>query len=407
MSSISAQGVVERASAELSKRINGLGLRSKHHHGHGKTSVMERVTNALCGGSSQSIGAPEKPSRMSSAKQLVSGKLSSSSSATNGGGSQQGTPQLLRKMPVSTLNANAATTNASGNGSGSSGTPSANMLIAMNAMSHITSMDQLLMDERFLAKFFQYFTSFERRTLAQVCTRWRDVLYRSPRYWSGILPALQCRELRHMTNQDRVKLYNSLIRRGFHAIGLLGATDEDALDIVHSFPLASKHIHSLSLRCASVSDRGLEALLDHLQVSRKFKREQKHRIYSYLSIDRMKKLIEICFNLFLSISVLHARTQSLFELELAGCNEVTEAGLWSCLTPRIVSLSLADCINIADEAVGAVAQLLPSLYEFSLQVIRIRPSPHISANSVALIAFFLILSRFHRTHRLITLRMRR
>lgn len=61
-------------------------------------------------------------------------------------------------------------------------------------------------------------------------------------------------------------------------------------------------------------------------------------------------------------------TQSLFELELAGCNEVTEAGLWSCLTPRIVSLSLADCINIADEAVGAVAQLLPSLYEFSLQV---------------------------------------
>uniref|UniRef100_A0A336K1W2 CSON007683 protein n=1 Tax=Culicoides sonorensis TaxID=179676 RepID=A0A336K1W2_CULSO len=58
---------------------------------------------------------------------------------------------------------------------------------------------------------------------------------------------------------------------------------------------------------------------------------------------------------------------ALFELELAGCNEITEAGLWACLTPRIVSLSLADCINVADEAVGAVAQLLPSLYEFSLQ----------------------------------------
>jgi F-box/leucine-rich repeat protein 16 len=59
--------------------------------------------------------------------------------------------------------------------------------------------------------------------------------------------------------------------------------------------------------------------------------------------------------------------QALFELELAGCNEVTEAGLWACLTPRIVSLTLTDCINVADEAVGAVAQLLPSLYEFSLQ----------------------------------------
>ncbi len=71
----------------------------------------------------------------------------------------------------------------------------------------------------------------------------------------------------------------------------------------------------------------------------------------------------------LRLTIFSSLKQSLFELELAGCNEVTEAGLWACLTPRIVSLSLADCINVADEAVGAVAQLLPSLYEFSLQVI--------------------------------------
>nr|CAD7428269.1 unnamed protein product [Timema monikensis] len=63
----------------------------------------------------------------------------------------------------------------------------------------------------------------------------------------------------------------------------------------------------------------------------------------------------------------HGLFQALFELELAGCNEITEAGLWACLTPRVVSLTLTDCINVADEAVGAVAQLLPSLYEFSLQ----------------------------------------
>lgn len=188
----------------------------------------------------------------------------------------------------------------------------------------ITTIDQLLLDERFLQKFFYYFTPFERRQLAQVCSKWRDLLYRNPCFWSGLLPMLQCRELRMTSNQDKVKLYNSIIRRGFHALCLVGATDEDALDMVHSFPLASKHVHSLSLRCSSISDRGLEALLDHLQ--------------------------------------------SLFELELAGCNEITEAGLWACLTPRIVSLSLADCINVADEAVGAVAQLLPSLYEFSLQV---------------------------------------
>lgn len=385
MSSISAQGVVERASAELSKRINGLGLRSKHHHGSnsgsnsgsgsgsgsGKTSVMERVTNALCGGNSSAHNnaaaaaaaaaasannQPDKPSRVpanSQQQQLASpagGNPHQNITSLTGGGnmnsnivggagikqqqqqqgmnvtqinisgqkSQTGTPQQVRKqLPNPHLHHHPYSSQQQ------------QMLLQHHKMQVvapppcITSMDQLLLDERFLGKLFLYFNPYERRTLAQVCTRWRDVLYRSPRFWSGLLPTLQCRELRMVPNHDRVKLYNSLVRRGFHALALVGATDEDALDVVHSFPLASKHIHSLSLRCSSISDRGLEALLDHLQ--------------------------------------------SLFELELAGCNEVTEAGLWACLTPRIVSLSLADCINIADEAVGAVAQLLPSLYEFSLQ----------------------------------------
>lgn len=47
-----AQGVVERASAQLSKRINGLR--------RGKSGgVVERVTTALCG----SVLPPEKPAR--------------------------------------------------------------------------------------------------------------------------------------------------------------------------------------------------------------------------------------------------------------------------------------------------------------------------------------------------------
>lgn len=237
---------------------------------------MERVTNALCGGSSHnnaSIGAPEKPekpSRIASAKQIVSatGKLISSS----GSNSQQGTPQSIRKLQTSTNAQNVNAINMGGSGVGNDCVTQKKLNADLNswnwiAKTNISTMEQLLQDERFLNKFFQYFTPYERRTLAQVCTRWRDTLYRSPKFWSGILPTLQCRELRMMSNQDRVKLYNSLVRRGFHAVCLLGATDEDAIDIVHSFPLASKHIHSLSLRCASVSDRGLEALLDHLQVS--------------------------------------------------------------------------------------------------------------------------------------------
>lgn len=271
MSSISAQGVVERASAELSKRINGLGLRTKHHHGHsGKTSVMERVTNALCGGSSHnsaSIGAPEKPSRVAqtaastaaSGKQLIVG-------SKNGSSSQQSTPLAGRK---SSHQQQALIPLGGGGAIGHNQSP-----IPLHQQQPlppaILTIDQLFQDERFLGKFFTYFTSFERRNLAQVCTKWRDIMYRSPRYWSGLLPVLQCRELRQVANQDRVKLYNSLIRRGFHAVCLLSASDEDALDIVHSFPLASKHLHSLSLRCSSISDRGLEALLDHLQVRELF-----------------------------------------------------------------------------------------------------------------------------------------
>lgn len=240
---------------------------------------MERVTNVLCGGSSHnnaSIGAPEKPSRIASAKQIVTGKLITSS----GSNSQQGTPQSIRKLQTSPGQHSNAINAMGGSSVGADcvNRTQKKLNTDLNSWnwivkSNICTMEQLLQDERFLNKFFQYFTPYERRTLAQVCTRWRDTLYRSPKFWSGILPTIQCRELRMMSNQDRVKLYNSLVRRGFHAICLLGATDEDAIDIVHSFPLASKHIHSLSLRCASVSDRGLEALLDHLQVSSFFKKK--------------------------------------------------------------------------------------------------------------------------------------
>jgi len=275
MSSISAQGVVERASAELSKRINGLGLRSSKHHrnssssaatsnvgdagghggggggGSGKASVMERVTNVFCGGSNSNnvtscggnIGAPEKPSR------LLSSRSSKAASSAVNGNSVLVTPQVTRRISASTVHQNTATTTASAN----------------VALPHYLSWEQLMLDERFLSKFFLYFTSGERRALAQVCGKWRDVLYRTPRYWAGLIPVLRCRELRAAPCPERARLYSSLLRRGFHAVSLLGATDEDALDLVHSFPLAAKHVHSLSLRCSSVSDRGLEALLDHLQ----------------------------------------------------------------------------------------------------------------------------------------------
>ncbi|KAG8145500.1 hypothetical protein E2320_012024 [Naja naja] len=44
-----------------------------------------------------------------------------------------------------------------------------------------------------------------------------------------------------------------------------------------------------------------------------------------------------------------------------------EAGLWSSLNARICSLSVSDCINVADDAIAAISQLLPNLTELNLQ----------------------------------------
>ena len=66
--------------------------------------------------------------------------------------------------------------------------------------------------------------------------------------------------------------------------------------------------------------------------------------------------------------------QGLYKLEIAGCNEITEQGLWSSLHPRLASLTINDCINVADECVCAVTQLLPALYEFNLQAYHVTDS---------------------------------
>lgn len=275
--------IVERASAELTKRINGLrkhgnsnssSINSNSNSIVGKTSVMERVTNVLCGGSSSnvhnnnninnntnsttvSINTPEKPYRYQNKHQhnifSQHGKMSGSVVATgviasnqnSNANSNQSTPQSLRKYHPK---------------------PQSATKRCVPLAPQFFTIEHLFLDERFLQHFLLYFSSYERRDLAQVCTRWRDILYRNPIFFSGLVPVIQCRELRMSGSQDRVKLYNSIIRRGFHSIALSGATDEDAVDITNSFALASKHIHSLSLRCSSISDRGLESLLDHLQV---------------------------------------------------------------------------------------------------------------------------------------------
>lgn len=58
----------------------------------------------------------------------------------------------------------------------------------------------------------------------------------------------------------RRQLYESLERRGFEAVCLFYASDEDVFDFMHACPQLAK-ITRLSLRCSSLSDRALEALV--------------------------------------------------------------------------------------------------------------------------------------------------
>ena len=128
----------------------------------------------------------------------------------------------------------------------------------------------------------------------------------------------------------KMNYFQSLKSRGFDTFCLLNANDSDVFDFIQNFPHGSQNIHCLILRCCNISDRGLEALLEFLQ--------------------------------------------GLYQLEIVGCNEITEQGLWSSLHPRLVSLTINDCINVADECVCAVTQLLPALYEFNLQAYHVTDS---------------------------------
>lgn len=233
---MSGQGVVERASAELSKRINGLSLRvGKQHRNVGKSSsVMERMTNVFCGNNNNNncnnINSSSNPTPINQAAAVAATaneKLKGRTSKT---------PQQLRK--------------------------------AVYITSKPLTWNELMLDEEFLGKFFWYFTPMERTSMARVCTRWKDILYRNQKYWTGLTLCVNYKQFRQSDKYDKLRLYASFIRRGFHTLGMIGAKDEDILDLVNYFPLGTQNVHSLILKWCGISDKGLQNLLDHLQVSK-------------------------------------------------------------------------------------------------------------------------------------------
>lgn len=236
---MTSQGVVERASAELSKRINGLTLRAANKPSSSAaaatgspsraprtgTSVMERVTNVLCGGGGGS----------------GSGGVGGSGSTGPGTGGGIQYARFRGRTPVR------------------------NRVAAYRVKRPIT-WPEMMRDEQFLNGFFTYFSATERIPLARVCVRWRDVLYRSPKFWYNVRPVIRCKQLRSYNYADKAAVFKSFVAREMMAITIYGAQDQDTVEFVNTYPFPNKNILSLCLQSSSVTDRGLESFLDHLQV---------------------------------------------------------------------------------------------------------------------------------------------
>ncbi|XP_071033788.1 F-box/LRR-repeat protein 16-like isoform X2 [Parasteatoda tepidariorum] len=193
----------------------------------------------------------------------------------------------------------------------------------LDIVPHARNLTELWLEPGFLTQLFKHVCPKDRSVLAQVCTAWREVLYQ-PKFWRGLQPVLNYRELKTSSATVRLGIYKSIDRRAFDSVCLFGANDEDIYELITQCPPSlANRVRHVALRCSGITDKGLEILVGGLP--------------------------------------------SIVQLELSGCNEVTDAGLWASLTPRIVSLTLADCINVADDTVAAITQLLPSLYELNLQ----------------------------------------
>uniref|UniRef100_A0A8C7JLF2 F-box/LRR-repeat protein 16 n=1 Tax=Oncorhynchus kisutch TaxID=8019 RepID=A0A8C7JLF2_ONCKI len=162
---------------------------------------------------------------------------------------------------------------------------------------------QLALDEKLLNRLLWYFTTAEKK-----------VLYQS-KFWEGVTPILHAKELYALLpggDKEFVSL-QAFALRGFQAFCLF----------IDKLPLIQEGGEVGQSEEVTITDAGLEVMLEQMQ--------------------------------------------GLMHLELAGCNDFTEAGLWSSLNARLTSLSVSDCINVADDAIAAISQLLPNLSELSLQ----------------------------------------
>ncbi|KAF4791880.1 F-box/LRR-repeat protein 16 [Turdus rufiventris] len=257
---------------------------------------------------------------------------------------------------------------------------------------------QLAVDEKILNRLFWYFSACEKCVLAQVCKAWRRVLYQ-PKFWVGLTPVLHTKELYNILpggEKEFVSLQGFAVR-GFDGFCLVGVSDLDICEFIDNYPLSKKGVKSMSLKRSTITDAGLEvgdsvevtevaemcwwrvspSGLGDTHVGRAFTGHREGvgmAIPQVLPAQGWVQLVQgqeaVKASSLLpgrQSQVMLEQMQGVVRLELSGCNDFTEAGLWSSLNARITALSVSDCINVADDAIAAISQLLPNLTELNLQ----------------------------------------
>ncbi|GIY63033.1 hypothetical protein CEXT_460021 [Caerostris extrusa] len=111
----------------------------------------------------------------------------------------------------------------------------------LDIVPHARTLTELWLEPGFLTRLFKYINPKERSVLAQVCTAWREVLYQ-PKFWRGLQPVLNFRDLKSSGPGVRLGIYKSLDRRAFDSLCLFGASDEDILRLDSS--VSSQHVPS-------------------------------------------------------------------------------------------------------------------------------------------------------------------
>lgn len=311
-----------------------------------------------------------------------------------------------------------------------------------NTINSVSNNESIFQNTEFLRLFFRFLDPLDRCKAAQVCKKWRDILYNDPLYWADLVNVIDCTHLRrehliecirNTLNSTKVKQHllsenncsNNLDQSELWKIQelctkmtfkdynytLIGgnifglsipnhtATNESATNMIQDSnqqpnSMASKSSSIPSQISSTMSSLSLSSLISPLSESSRtdiLKEKMYHSLggrgfdalclfgatnediddlinklpkYSFDKIT-FAKLIN-CFITDAGLERFMCKFTKIRSLELSGCNTISNSIDLSVLT-RLSTLIITDCINIGDQLAIDLIPIFDKLDEFVLQ----------------------------------------